>query len=98
MGCDSLQLGHLGHAHAQRKGALIRERSQVRGEMHIRHTPEQYRENLVKLVKTMEKTGAKLVWASTTPIMSRTGKRFEDIKNFEQSRVGGDAGERRGGG
>lgn len=50
--------------------------------MHIRRVPDQYRENLVKLVEAMEKTGAKLIWATTTPIMSRTGKRFDDIKNF----------------
>jgi hypothetical protein len=57
---------------------LVRDESQ--GELHIRHTPQQYRDNLVKLIEAMEKTGAKLVWASTTPIMSRTGQRFEDIK------------------
>ena len=47
----------------------------------IRYTPQQYRENLTQLVNTLEKTGAKLIWASTTPIMSREGARFEDIKN-----------------
>ncbi len=50
------------------------------GELRIRHTPEQYRDNLLQLVEKMQKTGAKLVFATTTPIMSRTGKRFEDIK------------------
>ncbi len=64
------------------KGALISNEAKFDGVMHIRHTPEQYRANLVKLVEAMEKTGAKLIWASTTPIMSRTGKRFDDIKNF----------------
>lgn len=57
-------------------------RDETKGDLHIRHTPMQYRENLTKLVETMEKTGAKLIWASTTPIMSRTGERFEDIKKF----------------
>lgn len=64
------------------KRALISNEATFDGAMHIRHTPEKYRENLVKLVEVMEKTGAKLIWASTTPIMSRTGKRFDDIKDF----------------
>jgi acyl-CoA thioesterase-1 len=62
------------------KNQLVRD--DAKGELHIRHTPKQYRENLTKLVETMEKTGAKLIWASTTPIMSRTGARFDDIKNL----------------
>lgn len=64
------------------KGALIANEAKFEGAMHIRHTPERYRENLAKLVESMDKTGAKLIWASTTPIMSRTGKRFDDIKNL----------------
>ncbi len=63
-------------------GVLISNETKFEGKMHIRHTPEKYRENLTTLVNTMEKTGAKLIWASTTPIMSRTGKRFDDIKNL----------------
>ncbi len=63
-------------------GALISNEAKFQGKMHIRHSPEKYRENLTKLVDAMEKTGAKLIWASTTPIMSRTGKRFDDIKNL----------------
>lgn len=61
-------------------GAIVKDEAKADAETHIRYTPEQYRENLESLVKTMEATGAKLVWASTTPIMSRTGERFEDIK------------------
>jgi GDSL-like Lipase/Acylhydrolase family len=57
-------------------------RDETKGDLHIRHTPKQYRENLTKLVETMEKTGAKLIWGSTTPIMSRQGQRFEDIKKL----------------
>lgn len=63
-------------------GALIKNEATFEGAMRIRHTPERYRENLVKLTEAMEKTGAKIIWASTTPIMSRTGKRFDDIKNL----------------
>ena len=62
------------------KGGIVRDEGNAKGPLHIRYTPEQYRENLESLVKTMEATGAKLVWASTTPIMSRGGERFEDIK------------------
>jgi len=47
--------------------------------IHIRHTPEQYKENLSKLVEILKGTGAKLIWASSTPIMYRTGERFEAI-------------------
>ena len=62
------------------KGQLVRNENAAAGPLHIRHTPEQYRTNLVKLVTALEATGARLVWASTTPIMSRTGERFDDIK------------------
>jgi len=37
--------------------------------------PEQYRENLEKLVKRLKKTGAKLIWASTTPVPEGAGGR-----------------------
>jgi|GEM_PF-1560921 acyl-CoA thioesterase-1 len=60
-------------------GALIRNEAEYKGEMRIRHTPEQYREHLVRLVDAMEETGARLIWANTTPIMSRSGKCFDDI-------------------
>jgi len=66
------------------QGALIRDESKVTDQMHIRHTPEKYRENLTKLVETMQKSGTKLIWANTTPVMSRTGKRFDDIKNLNK--------------
>src|SRR4051812_25417037 len=70
------------------KGALISNEAKYDGVMRIRHTPEKYRENLVKLIEAMEKTGAKLIWASTTPILSRTGKRFDDIKHFNAKAEG----------
>lgn len=34
----------------------------------LTHTPEQYRENLEQIVTMLEATGAKLIWASTTPV------------------------------
>lgn len=61
-------------------GGLVRDEAAATGPLHIRYTPDEYRANLESLVKTMEGTRAKLVWASTTPIMSRTGARYEDIK------------------
>jgi hypothetical protein len=48
----------------------------------IRHTPEQYRKNMIALLDILKDTNATLIWASTTPLMSRKGKRFEDIKNY----------------
>src|SRR6185295_16336347 len=54
-------------------GGLVRDEANAKGELHVRHTPDQYRDNLTKLVMILEGTGAKLIWASTTPIMSRTG-------------------------
>ena len=34
----------------------------------LTHTPEQYRKNLVQIVKQLKATDAKLIWASTTPV------------------------------
>lgn len=50
----------------------------------IRHTPEQYKENLTSIIKILKGTGAKLIWASSTPIMYRTGERFEDIPRLNR--------------
>jgi len=38
-------------------------------------SPEQYAQNLRKLVEEMKKTGAKLVWATTTPVPDGTSGR-----------------------
>jgi len=46
---------------------------------HLRYTPAEYRDNLAKLVTILEGTGAKLIWASTTPVTARKGARFNDI-------------------
>ena len=40
--------------------------------------PEQYEKNLRELVKRLKATGAKLVWASTTPIRHSSTQRFRD--------------------
>ena len=39
--------------------------------------PDQYRKNLRKLVERLKQTGAKLVFATTTPVPAGTGKRVE---------------------
>lgn len=62
------------------KGQIIADEASHHGFSRIRFTPEQYAENLTKIVERLQKTGAKLVWASTTPGMSRTGDRFKDIE------------------
>ena len=41
-------------------------RDKVRGT--ITHPPEEYRKNLARLVEALQKTKAKLIWASTTPV------------------------------
>lgn len=64
-------------------GALVLDESKLAPErMRVRHTPDQYRENLFKLVDILQGTGARLIWASTTPVMFRTGDRFADIKKY----------------
>lgn len=70
-------------------GKLVRENNvPTRDDLRIRYSPDQYRTNLTRIVEMLQATGASLVWASTTPIMSRTGKRFEDIKTL--NRVAGE--------
>lgn len=64
------------------KGQLVRNESAATGPLRLRHTPAQYRTNLVQILDTLTATGARLVWASTTPIMSRSGPRFDDIKTL----------------
>lgn len=51
----------------------------------LRHSPEQYRENLIKLVEILKGTGARLIWASSTPIMYyRQGERLEVIPTLNR--------------
>lgn len=58
---------------------LVRDEAGAKGPLHLRHTPEQYRKNLEQIIAVLEATGAKLVFANTTPIMRYTGKRTEDL-------------------
>ncbi|MCG3147425.1 MAG: hypothetical protein PCFJNLEI_00865 [Verrucomicrobiae bacterium] len=67
------------------KGNLVRADDQILPPgVRIRHTPEQYRENLIKIVTRLQRTGAKLIWASTTPVMRRKGERFEAIPTLNR--------------
>ncbi len=54
------------------------------GGARIRHTLEEYRENLTELVTILKATNARLIWASSTPIMFRKGERFDDIAKYNQ--------------
>lgn len=40
----------------------------------VARTPEQYEQNLRKLVKAMQATGARLIWCSTTPLPANTAR------------------------
>jgi hypothetical protein len=73
----------------KRTGALIRdEKAADPAQIRLRYTPEEYGKNLDKLVTILEGTGAKLIWASSTPILSRTGDRFKDIENLNTVAAG----------
>lgn len=61
------------------EGKLVRDEAGAKGPLHLRHTPEQYRKNLEEIIAVLEATGAKLVFANTTPILRYTGKRAEDL-------------------
>ncbi len=67
-------------------GELVRDEAALPPErMRIRHTPEEYRRNLARLVDRLRQTGARLVWASSTPIMFRRGPRFEDVATYNSA-------------
>ncbi|MCE9604357.1 MAG: SGNH/GDSL hydrolase family protein [Planctomycetia bacterium] len=63
-------------------GNLVFPEPVEQGQLKQRHAPDEYRKNLTQLVEKMQKTGATLIWASTTPITSRKGERFEAIKQL----------------
>jgi hypothetical protein len=49
-------------------------------------SPEDYRENLQRLVRRLKATGASLVWASTTPVAEDLGyRRNQDIDAYNQA-------------
>ena len=71
------------HGIDKKTGALIQvERGVAPDQMRCRTSLEQYRTNLTEIVAILRGTGARLIWASTTPLMYRTGARFEDIAKY----------------
>jgi hypothetical protein len=69
----------------RKTGGIVDDEGKIAPEnMRIRHTLEEYRQNLTKLVDILQGTGAKLIWASSTPIMFRKGDRFDDIANYNE--------------
>lgn len=62
------------------KGGLVATANESRATgARVRFTREQYRENLEKLVAMLERGGARLIWASTTPVLSRVGDRLQEV-------------------
>ena len=58
------------------------------GEMTYAVPIEQYEENLVKLVKKFKKTGAKVIWANTTPVLwDKPGKGRTDPDVIRYNKV-----------
>lgn len=53
--------------------------------MHIRHTPEQYADNLRKLIKTLKGSGTKLIFATTTPIWKDGTLRGDNIAKYNDA-------------
>jgi len=60
------------------KGALVRDETGKTG-LRLRHTPEQYRENMAAIVKRLKRTEASLIFASTTPVLRYKGERLQDL-------------------
>lgn len=54
-------------------------------------SPEDYEKNLTELIKRLrEETGAKLIWASTTPIRASTSNVFKLGSEIEYNRIAAD--------
>lgn len=65
------------------QGNIITDAEELAGKTgHIRTPIPQYRANLDKLLDAMQATPAKLIWASTTPVMHRTPERLKDIPRY----------------
>lgn len=73
---------HLLDAH----GALVRSAQEdpAAPGIRIRLTPEQYTANLAQMVASLRNTGARLIWASTTPVLCRTGERLNVIPAYNE--------------
>jgi len=63
--------------------ALIQDESKVApDQVRCRYSLAQYRTNLTEIVTMLQGTGARLIWASTTPLMNRKGARFDDVLKY----------------
>ncbi|HXK60241.1 MAG TPA: SGNH/GDSL hydrolase family protein [Acidobacteriota bacterium] len=65
-------------------GTLLTDEDEAQGikKGTIRTTLDQYKKNLNELVDIMQATGARLIWASSTPLTRRVGPRLEDINRY----------------
>lgn len=65
-------------------GALISDKDELAGVRQgtVRTPLGQYQANLNKLIDIMEPTGAKLIWASSTPLTCRKGERLGDMGRY----------------
>ena len=69
------------------EGQIVRDEHDKTQKIRQRHSPEQYRKNLTELVTTMQAGGAKLVFATTTPFLRRTGDRLQAIPQLNEEAV-----------
>jgi acyl-CoA thioesterase-1 len=73
------------HMLDKKTGALVYNESKVAADqMRVRTAPEQYRANLANIVKVLKGTGAKVIWASTTPVTNRQGDRAKTIDQYNE--------------
>ncbi|MFB3902451.1 MAG: SGNH/GDSL hydrolase family protein [Acidobacteriota bacterium] len=65
-------------------GTLLTDKDEAEGTRKgtIRTTVDQYQKNLNELVDIMQSTGARLIWASSTPLTRRVGSRLKDIDRY----------------
>jgi hypothetical protein len=75
---------HLLDSKGQLLSSSLEANNQLPADSRIRYTPEQYQENLVKIIKVLKGTGAKLIWASTTPVRCRPPARLEIIPAYNR--------------
>ena len=66
-------------------GGLIPSKDEEGKNGTIRTSIAQYQQNLNRLIDIMESTGAKLIWATSTPVMSRKGDRLKDIDRYNKA-------------
>jgi hypothetical protein len=75
------------HLMDNKTGALISTAGESKVDpesVHLRHDPKQYEENLTKLVQLLKQSGAKLIWANTTPVNSRHGDRLKVVPAYNE--------------